>query len=379
MSSGRPSAGGTPGPPGGGNLWRDIAAVVVQQVADRVRESQDAARSSMDPSLPRPPAAKPAVTRPLAPPPLSTGTLGRDLKDLVVSGIRATSDTINEYQTEKERRRIEAPMRRAQSRAATAKAGALGMGAVAVVMLAGGAGGIVMEDPALAVPPIVMSVGAGAGAVVLNRRGKELQAEADAQARRLGAASASAISIHGASAYTLPLPSQSSMAYEPTRRLVAQKAALAELLPDVEGIAPELRPLAEESEKTLSAYAERIVKLERAQAAAAGSTALDAPLARAVAQYEEGVGAHQKLVEAAATVMAELVTPHVPDPAHDSITEAADRLQGLAEGLRQVRHDIPVEPALPIDRPDPAGSTAAPKPGAPRPARRRDRRRDLAD
>ena len=370
----------TTGQPGGGrNLWRDVASVVVEQVADRIRSSNDATRAKSDPSIPRPQTPPTPMAAPAPQPP----RIGAELKRLVAQGLAASNDTVAEFQSERERRRAEAPMRKAQSQAATAKAGAIGLGAIGVVMLAGGVSGIAMEAPVQAVPQMVVSVGAGAGAVALNRRGRERQAIADDYARRLGASSASAVSIHGVSAYTVPLPNASSLAYEPTRRFVAQKAALAELLPDVEGVAPELRPLARKSEETLAAYAERIVKLERAQAAAAGSSTLDAPLARAVAQYEEGVEAHQKLVEAAATVMAELVTPHVPDPAHDAIADAADRLRGLADGLREVRYDIPIDrPAAPATPPSTgatAADTTAAAPRAPRLRDRRDRRRDLAD
>lgn len=361
----------TAGRPGGGSkLWRDLAASVVQDVADRVRASASTAeaqvRERMDPSVPHrehPPPAPSPTTPPPRPP-----ALGRELKHLVAQGLRATNDSITDYQSERERRRVEAPMRRAQGRATASKAGAAGMGVLAVTLLAGGAGSIAMDMPEYAVPPLVMTAGAGAGAVALNRRGRRFQDEADRYAQRLGAASASAISIHGASAYTIPLPSTSSLAYDPTRRLVAQKAALAELLPDVAEIAPELGPLAEESERTLSAYADRVVKLERAQQAASGSASLDAPLARAVEQYEDGVDAHQKLVEAAATVMAELTTPHVPDTASASISHAADRLHGLAQGLREVRNDITV------DLPPPQASTSSdlpirnePRPAQPRP------------
>ncbi|WP_106848069.1 hypothetical protein [Blastococcus sp. Marseille-P5729] len=364
MTTGRPD--------GGSKLWRDLAASVVQDVADRVRASAaDAeahARARMDPSVPHRVSASPptAPTAPGKPP-----ALGRELKHLVAQGLRATNDSISEYQSERERRKVEAPMRRAQSRATAAKVGAAGMGVLAVSLLAGGAGSIAMEMPEYAVPPLVMTVGAGAGTVALSRRGRRYQDEADRYAQRLGAASASAISIHGASAYTIPMPSPSSLAYDPTRRLVAQKAALAELLTDVSEIAPELGPLAEESERTLSAYADRIVKLERAQQAASGSTSLDAPLARAVEQYEDGVDAHKKLVEAAATVMAELSTPHIPDTASVSISDAADRLQGLAQGLREVRSDITIDDPLP---PSPSRTTEPvaeqPRPARPRPSKR---------
>lgn len=269
-------------------------------------------------------------------------------------------------------------MRKAQQRSRANRVGVVGLGVLAI----GGIGGTVNlavegEAPA-AVPTAVVTVGLGAGAVAFNRRGKKYQELADEEARRLGAASAVAVSLHGASAYSVSLPPQSSLAYEPTRRLVAQKQSLAELLPDIEQLAPELAPLARESESTLAAYAERIIKLERAQAAANGTSSLDAALARAVAQYEDGVDAHQKLVEAAATVMAELTSTGIADPAHHSIDGAADRLQGLAEGLRQVRFDIPMGDSAstwpPLEQP-----SARTSPPVPRPSPKRNRHRGLAD
>ncbi|WP_153504899.1 phage shock envelope stress response protein PspM [Cumulibacter manganitolerans] len=371
----------TAGRPGGGNnnLWRDLAAVVVQEVSDRLRAGAEQARTrleSSDRSRPLPPPA------PSAPPATS---LGGELKKLVEQGIRATTSQIVEHQSEKERRRAEQPMRRAQARATGARVGAGVLGGFAAMTLVGGVSALAADQPVQAIPPVVITVGAGAGAAALVRRGRAHQREADAHAKRLGAASASAVSLHGASAYTVPLPPQTSRAYEPTRRLIAQKAALAELLPDVEEIAPELGPLAVESERTLSGYAGRIVKLERAQAAAGGSGALDGPLTRAVEQYVDGVEAHQKLVEAAATVLAELASPHVPHAAYDSITEAADRLQGLAEGLRQVRHDIPIgdlptmrRPPLHREGPAAAPTDGSPRSPAPRSAAPRNRRRDVA-
>lgn len=361
----------TGGPRERGALWRDLAAVVVQEISDRVRAGQDPARARMDPSIPHEQPAGPAAQPSHA---ARAGSVGGELRNLVTQGLRATSASISDYSAARERRRVEAPMRRAQTSATSAKLAAAGLGFLSVSALAGGAGALATDQPEAAAPALVVTAGAGAGAFSLVRRGRARQAEADELAKRLGATSASAVAIHGPSAYSIPLPPQSSLAYEPTRRLVAQKRALAELLPDVEEIAPELGPLAEESEHTLATYAERIVKLERAKAASGGSSALDEPLSRAVAQYADGIEAHQKLVEAAATVMAELVTPHVPSAAHDSINDAADRLQGLAEGLRAVRHDIPLSGAhTPVEP-----AARVPESPVPRERRRRDRRKDAA-
>ena len=377
------------------NLWRDLAATVVQQVADRVRSAHDAARSNPNPH-PSPAPDSAETTRSSGPgrrpfpapstPWSHTSSVGGELKRLMADGIRATADSISEYQADRERRaaererkRLEAPMRKAQSRSRANKAGAVGMGVLALGMLSGTVNSAAESDAPAAVPAGVVTVGFGAGAVVLTRRGMKYSQIADEEARRLGASSAAAVSIQGPSAYSVPLPPQSSLAYDPTRRLLAQKKALAELLPEIAQLAPELAPLARESESTLAAYAERITKLERAQAASNGSSSLDAPLARAVAQYEEGVDAHQKLVEAAATVMAELTSTGIGDPAHHSIDAAADRLQGLAEGLRQVRNDIPMGTSDSVWNPPSAPPSPTRVHPAPRPGGKPNRRRDLAD
>lgn len=376
----------TSGRSGKDNLWRDLAATVVQQVADRVRDANETARSYRD-------AQRRAADGQVGDPPDSAGVslggsmaaLGGELKKLVSEGVRATAgqaggirQSLDRAVAERERKRLEAPMRKAQGLSRANKAGAITMGVFALGALGATASLAVDNDAPAAIPTGVATVGLGAGAAVLNRRGNHYQQVADSEARRLGAASAAAVSLRGASAYSVPLPPQSSLAYDPTRRLMAQKKALAELLPEIEQLAPELAPLARESESTLAAYADRIIKLERAQAAANGAPSLDAALARAVAQYEEGVDAHQKLVEAAATVMAELSSGGIGEPTHRSMDAAADRLQGLAEGLRQVRYDIPIGDAEPRWAPQQPGPAAAQQP-APRPARKPNRRRGLAD
>lgn len=385
------------------NLWRDLAATLVQQVADRVRAANDAAQTHHDPPLPHhreqshrweqpPPPQRPAAG--------SMASLGNELNRLVTNGIRATADSLGDYRqgrerraAEQERKRLEAPMRAAQKRSRANKAGAIATGVLAVGGLIGTVDSAAAESVPDAVSTGVVTVGLGAGAYALTRRSQKYQRVADLEARRLGAASASAVSIGGASAYSVPLPPQTSVAYDATQRLLAQRKALSELLPEIEQLAPELAPLARESETMLSAYAERIIKLERARAVANGTDALDAPLARALAQYEEGVQAHQKLVEAAATVMAELTGDRIDDTTHQSINAAADRLQGLAEGLRQVRFDMPIDPAdtswahpTPTPTP-PAGESASDRQPrqtrqswpAPRAGRKQNRQRGRAD
>ncbi|WP_134323168.1 phage shock envelope stress response protein PspM [Cumulibacter soli] len=393
------------------NLWSDLAATVVQQIADRVRKVNDSyppprqSQASRDDSSSGPSDtsrnfAEDDVTgsgstraqpdQPSRTSSQSVASLAGELKQLMATGIRMSTsqardykEMLQEHAAERERKRLEAPMRKAQGSARRNKAGAVTLGVLSLGGLAGTASAAVADKPPAAVSSGVVTAGVGAGAFALARRGRRYQKLADEEAQRLGAASAQAVSLRGASAYSIPLPDRASLAYEPTRRLVAQKKALAELLPDVEAIAPELGELARESEEALSAYAERVIKLERAQGAAGDPRSLDAALARAVAQYEDGVDAHQKLVEAAATVLGEMSGAGWSDPTSHSMSDAADRLQGLAEGLRQVNYDIPMqrswdEPHSTPTRSQPPSSPRS-RPSAPRAGRTQNRQRGLAD
>ncbi|MFV0534928.1 MAG: phage shock envelope stress response protein PspM [Cumulibacter sp.] len=390
------------------NLWSDLAATVVQQIADRVREVNDSyppprqSQAARDGSSSWPPSRDSAeddvvgagsrgtpADQPSRTSSQSMASLAGELKQLMATRIRMSTsqakdykEMLQEHAAERERKRLEAPMRKAQGSARRNKAGAVTLGVLSLGGLAGTASAAVADKPPAAVSSGIATAGVGAGAFALARRGRRYQKLADEEAQRLGAASAQAVSLRGASAYSIPLPDRTSLAYEPTRRLVTQKKALADLLPDVEAIAPELGDLAQESEEALSAYAERVIKLERAQGAAGDPRSLDAALARAVAQYEDGVDAHQKLVEAAATVLGEMSGTGWSDPTSHSMSDAADRLQGLAEGLRQVNYDIPMqrstdEPQTPT-RSQPPSSPKS-RPSVPRAGRAQNRRRGLAD
>lgn len=398
----------SPSPGKDDSLWRDLAASVVQQVADRVRSAQSGnRRSTPDHEPPRHGSHDRAPGSGFEPDhrshsarqesersagaPAPPGSIGSELKRLMINGIRATSDSLGEYQaardrrqaerdrreSEREQRRLQAPMRQARSRSKASKVAAVALGTFTVGLAAGSVAAAIEPDVPAAVVGGAVSVAAGAGTVSLTRRSRRYAATANEHARALGLTEAAAIDLPGGDASALVLPPLSSLAHDPVLRLISQRQALAELLPHIDDVAPELAPLARQSERSLAEYAERVVRLERARSAAA-ATSLDAPLARAVAQLEEGVQAHQKLVEAAATVLAELESAEYGAQPHEQIGEAADRLQALAEGLRQVRNDIPVTNAQPSSMPPITDPHTAPARPAPRRARKAHRRPDAA-
>ncbi|GAB3299153.1 hypothetical protein EK0264_17640 [Epidermidibacterium keratini] len=423
-----PRSGGPTGGngPGGDNLWRDIAATVISELSDSLRKARTQIEQQRPPydatpedeSLQADGQPQWRTQNPARPGSNLQGMgadLGRDFKDLVSSGMRATSEKLSTYQTQKnaqaERvndRAARVPIRRAKVRAGARYAGAvvLGMGALtsgsAAAYYAVGGPIVVQNDDgdpvsdavqeaprAIAIAPGALALGMGAGAIGLTVSGRRYARRARELESALDASSISTARFTGPSpsAASAPLPPKSSAAYEPMRRLIGQRQALAELLPEVREVAPDLAPLAAESEQALFGVAERITLLERARDAgggAGGEAGISAPMQRLVGQLEEGVQSHQKLVDAAATVLAELSTTHVPGQQPADLGEAADRLDALAAGLRQVRSDVPVEHPSFIDvdhtghsatgATGATGAAAGPAP-APRPAkpRRRDR------
>lgn len=393
-------AGSSGGPGGGDNLWRDIAATVISELSDTLRKARtqiEQQRPSYDAtpddeSLRAGGQPQWRTQNPARPGSGLQGMgadLGRDFKDLVSSGMRATSEKITTYQTQKVTRAQRAPIRRAKLRAGARYAGAVWL-ATMTAGAAVGTGIVLTEDGVpepVAIAPATFMVGAGAGAIVLTRSGRRYARRAEELENALEASSISTARFAGPqpSAASAPLPPKSSAAYEPMRRLIGQRQALSELLPEVREVAPDLAPLAAESEQALFGVAERITLLERARDAgggAGGEAGISAPMQRLVDQLEEGVQSHQKLVDAAATVLAELSTTQVPGQQPADLGEAADRLDALAAGLRQVRSDVPVEHPSFIDldqseHTDRTSPSAVPQP-SPVPKAAKARRRDRA-
>lgn len=136
------------------------------------------------------------------------------------------------------------------------------------------------------------------------------------------------------------LPSVTSA---PLQRLRAAHALLIPALPAIENREPGIGALAERSRQSLQRTATRIVLLERMQApvvrAAAGSdeSTADAEPANELREltdrFDRGVARYVELAAQAAMAADGLQTAGITTA---QIQDAADRLAGLAQGLRQV-------------------------------------------
>ncbi len=144
------------------------------------------------------------------------------------------------------------------------------------------------------------------------------------------------------------LPRRGSVAREPMERLARSEASLAELLAQLSesaehGTAPvpqlsveQTRSTAEEAAAALRTLAARIESVERARASAPASehAALDAAVAELRGQLDEGVEEYGSLVAAAGRAVA-ASSGGVPQ-AREALTDATDRLAGLASALREL-------------------------------------------
>lgn len=145
-----------------------------------------------------------------------------------------------------------------------------------------------------------------------------------------------------------PLPPVGSAAREPMERLAESEASLAELLrqlttptPGAPAAVPELsvedaRATADEAAKALRALAARVQSIERAResAPAAERTALDSAVDTLRTQLDDGLNGYGALVAAAGRAVAE--SSGGVSHAKESLTDATDRLAGLALALRDL-------------------------------------------
>ncbi|NIJ12812.1 sulfur carrier protein ThiS [Saccharomonospora amisosensis] len=144
------------------------------------------------------------------------------------------------------------------------------------------------------------------------------------------------------------LPPLGSAAREPMERLAESEASLAELLKQLttppHGVAaavPELsvqdaRATADEAAKALRALAARVQSIERAResAPAAERAELDSAVSTLRAQLDDGLDGYGTLVAAAGRAVA--ASSGGVSQAKEGLTDATDRLAGLALALRDL-------------------------------------------
>ncbi|MCP2334462.1 hypothetical protein G443_004732 [Actinoalloteichus cyanogriseus DSM 43889] len=142
-----------------------------------------------------------------------------------------------------------------------------------------------------------------------------------------------------------PLPDPGSAAHKPMRRLADAEASLAELLHQLStpvGGAPlvpeesvrRIRGTAREAGDAARAAAARLQAVERARDASPASerAALAGDIDRLAARLHDGVDGFGRLVATAGRTVA----AHDHDTSAPALTEAADYLDGLAAGLREL-------------------------------------------
>ncbi|RZQ59863.1 phage shock envelope stress response protein PspM [Amycolatopsis suaedae] len=151
-----------------------------------------------------------------------------------------------------------------------------------------------------------------------------------------------------ASAAPPPLPPMSSAAREPMQRLAESEATLAELLTQLSaagasgaGAVPEVsvadaRATAEEASAALRGLSGRIQAIERARnsAPAGERPALEAAVTTLRQQLDDGVDGYGGLIVAAGQAVA--AAGSGLDPSREALTDATDRLAGLAMALREL-------------------------------------------
>ncbi|GAA4546858.1 phage shock envelope stress response protein PspM [Amycolatopsis samaneae] len=146
-----------------------------------------------------------------------------------------------------------------------------------------------------------------------------------------------------------PLPPAGSMAREPMERLAESEASLAELLrqlslPSAHGVSavPEIsvadaRNTADEAAKALRGLAARVQALERGRDAAPAreKSALEAAVRKMREQLDDGLDGYGALLAAAGRAVAASGDGGI-GASKDALTDATDRLAGLALALREL-------------------------------------------
>ena len=132
-----------------------------------------------------------------------------------------------------------------------------------------------------------------------------------------------------------PLPPTGSAAREPMRRLAECESSLSELLGSMPADSTTPQSTADDAAATLRNLSDRIRAIERARdnSPRTARAALESDLSPLVTQLEDGVAAYAELVAAAGRAVA----ASSPGTDTESLTEATDRLAGLAEALRDLR------------------------------------------
>lgn len=361
------------------DAWRDIAASVADQIADNIRnprrpngptsrsgkydepdgrDGSDEGRGSSDRTYRRAFGARPS--RGWGQPPTGSEISG-EFKRFVSASVRATTESINDRREDRVRRRPVRRLRKRQVRQ-TVAAGVLGLWTLGGI--SGVVAGATQNDQAEIIVAGTITVAAGAGVGVFGTRARKTRRRAEALESKLSPISLDVSSYEEREEPPQSLPPTGSVAYQPIRKLRAQRRLLQQLLPDLKEVAPDISSVARESEQSLERHAQRAVLLERTIAETGEDVDTDyfsgirASLDKIVQRLEDGVAAHERLVAGAASVVAELdgTSPEVTPVS--TVREAADGLHALAEGLREVssptaknarpltgQHDVPVDAA----------------------------------
>lgn len=202
---------------------------------------------------------------------------------------------------------------------------------VLLCVLAGVAG--ILVEGAMAA-----AVGGAAGAIVFGTLG----VRSGARLRHLNRMPVPVSSV-SASSRRQPLPPASSAAHEPMLRLAECEESLTELLGQLspsdampETSVEDARVTAQEAATTLRGLAARIQAVERARnASPAGErAALDAAVKTLREQLDDGLDGYGTLV--AATGRAVAASTSGMRQSRDALTDATDRLAGLAIALREL-------------------------------------------
>lgn len=163
-----------------------------------------------------------------------------------------------------------------------------------------------------------------------------------------------------------PLPPVGSVARAPMERLAQSEASLDDLLGKLTSpsagapsAVPSLsvedaRATATEAAAALRALADRVRSIERARDSApvADRPALDSAITALREQLDDGLDAYGALIAAAGHAVAE--SGGGVEPAKEALTDATDRLAGLAMALRELSRTTP-RPASPSDSDSTAG------------------------
>ncbi|PRZ43615.1 hypothetical protein CLV47_102306 [Antricoccus suffuscus] len=402
--------------------WRDLAASIADQISENIRNprhpDEDGRRYRHDDYWrghggprrtrgwatrgpyrygPQDPvqddARQPSSDRPSGKPqPPGGKEIASDFKNLLSASVKATTESINERRTGRNERIRMRPVRRLRHQRVRQIA-ASGLFGLCTIGFAGGAAAAVNDgQAALAIPMGVGAVALGTGAGLTGTRARKTGKRADALEEKLSPVSIDVPSYEEREEAPQSLPPKNSAAYQPIRKLRAQRRLLQQLLPDLREIAPDISAIARESEQSLERQARRAVLLERtlAESGATDGTELDesggirASLDKIVQRLEDGVSAHERLVAGAASVVAELDSsaPEITPAA--KARDAADGLHALAEGLREVSNpsanhaQLDSRPARPDSRAtvDPgADASLPPSYGPPKASRQKPKRK----